>query len=59
MKNSFSRIGYEYGIVFPTVIMLYLNINLRIPYRVSYILLKEDTYVGVLTLIDILIFSKY
>ena len=36
MKNSFSRIGYEYGIVFPTVIMLYLNINLRIPYRVSY-----------------------
>ena len=57
MKNSFSRIGAKtwnrYGIAFPTVIMLYLNIYLRIPYRVGY----WTFYVDVPTLIDI--FSKY
>ena len=39
-KGFGSNIGRDlvqkYGIVFPTVIVFYLNINLRIPYRVGY-----------------------
>ena len=36
LRNLFSSIGAINGIVFPTVIMLYQNINLRTSYRISH-----------------------
>ena len=36
LRNSFSSIDAIYGIVFPTVMMLYQNINLRTSYRISH-----------------------
>ena len=39
---------YLITVIMLDVIVLYLNTNLRIPYRVGYriILIHEDTYVG-------------
>ena len=36
IRTPFQELVQKYGIVFPTVIVLYLNINVRIPYRVGY-----------------------
>ena len=36
MEIPFSVLVQRYGIVFPTVIVLYLDINLRISYRAGY-----------------------
>ena len=58
LRNSFSSIDAIYGIVFPTVLMLYQNINLRTSYRISHwIFTQQNSYVAMHTLDEI--FSKY
>ena len=61
MKNSFSRIGAKKWNSIPDSYHALLKYKFKntLQSQLLDILLKEDTYVGVLTLIDILIFSKY
>ena len=59
-KTPFKVLVQRYGIVFPTVIVLYLNINLRTAYRIGYwIFWHKRILMSPCTCTLVEIFSKY